>query len=218
MSVIKTTRFFLFALFAMATISCNNNDPQSSKKIQEEAKDTVAIIPDVDYLPAWKDYITKTIPAFSEEKFSETYNSPWEEFKPTPANGKDLALYKSYLSYNSDSSKAVDIYSYNLLLKSKNGSITAAQGDPDSQINLVDLQNKTSQRIFFTGPSAAFWDAKWMDDNHILVAGTEEDKPAYWIINVTEKSIQQYQYEDSLTVTLNRDEYLRRKMPGIVFH
>ena len=218
MSIFKKSGHILFALFAIAAISCNDNDQRSSKKINDEVNDVVAVIPAVDHLPAWKNYMAKTIPAFSEEKFSATYNSPWESFEPTPVNGKDLTLYKSYLAYNSDSSKAIDVYSYNLLLRNKNGSVTAAQGDPDSQINLVDLKNKTSQRIFFTGPSAAFWDAKWIDDNRILVAGTEEDEPAYWIISVTGKNIQQYQYEDSLTVTLSRDEYLKQKMPGIIFH
>jgi hypothetical protein len=218
MSIFKKSSHIFFALFAIAAISCNNNDQQSSKKINDEAKDSVAVMPVVDYLPAWKNYMTKAIPEFSVKNFSATYNSPWENFGPTPVNGKDLALYKSYLAYNADSSKAVDVYSYNLLLRNKNGRVTAMQGDPDSQINLIDLKNKTSQRIFFTGPSAAFWDAKWIDDNSILVAGTEENEPAYWVINVIEKNVQQYQYEDSITVTLSRDEYLQQKMPGIVFH
>ena len=62
----------------------------------------------------------------------------------------------------------------------------------------------------------SFWDAQWVDSNKVIVAGTEERTPVYWIIDLKHKSMELYTMEDAeLDSSISREGYLRRKMPGV---
>ena len=88
-------------------------------------------------------------PDFNEEDFSAAYTVPLETFPPYPVNEKELNFFKPYLAYNADSTKAIDIYSYSSVTSSKGDQRVYMNGGPDAQINLVDIKDNTSQRLFF---------------------------------------------------------------------
>ena len=198
--------------------ACTNSD-QPAK--EASVTDSVIAAPpeeisNIERLPLWQNYMEQQFPDFNEEDFSAAYTVPLETFPPYPVNEKELNFFKPYLAYNADSTKAIDIYSYSSVTSSKGDQRVYMNGGPDAQINLVDIKDNTSQRLFVCGPMVSFWDAQWVDSNKVIVAGTEERTPVYWIIDLKHKSMELYTMEDAeLDSSISREGYLRRKMPGV---
>lgn len=215
-------KIFTLAVLATSLLimgSCTNSD-QTAEEVQPEEQATpepVARISDVDRLPLWQNYMEQQFPEFNEEQFNAAYTVPLETFQPYPVNENEFNFFKPYMAYNRDSTKAIDIYSYSSVISEKGGERVYMNGGPDAQINLVNLEEKTSQRLFFSGPMLSFWDAQWIDSNKVIVAGTEEKTPVYWIIDLNHKSMQLYTMEGKeMDTSISRQGFLRRKMPDII--
>lgn len=216
--MIKSFTLSILAVITIFMNACTNSD-QAAEDVT--ATDSVSVAPiaeisNIDRLPLWRNYMEQQFPDFDAEDFNAAYTVPLETFPPYPVNEKELDFFKPYLAYNADSTKAIDIYSYSSVTSSKGDQRVYMNGGPDAQINLVDLKNNTSQRLFFSGPMLSFWDAQWVDSNRVIVAGTEEKTPVYWIIDLNHKSMELYTMEGAeLDSSISREGYLRRKMPGV---
>ena len=82
-----------------------------------------------------------------------------------------MNLYKSLFIYSPDSSKFIDIDSYNLLLeRDKKGRLLGMGGDPETEVAVVNLKEKTNKRLLFLGPDYLIEDAAWIDQNNIVIA------------------------------------------------
>ncbi len=214
-------KIFTLSLLVVMTVfmhSCTNSD-QPAEEVS--ATDSVAVAPpaeisNIDRLPLWRNYMEQQFPDFNAEDFNAAYTVPLETFPPYPVNEKELNFFKPYLAYNADSTQAIDIYSYSSVTSSKGDQRVYMNGGPDAQINLVNIKDNTSQRLFFSGPMLSFWDAQWVDSNKVMVAGTEEKTPVYWIIDLKHKSMELFTMEGvELDSSISREGYLRRKMPGV---
>lgn len=216
--MIKSFTLSILVVITIFMNACTNSD-QAAEDVT--ATDSVSVAPiaeisNIDRLPLWRNYMEQQFPDFNAEDFNASYTVPLETFPPYPVNEKELDFFKPYLAYNADSTKAIDIYSYSSVTSSKGDQRVYMNGGPDAQINLVDLKNNTSQRLFFSGPMLSFWDAQWVDSNRVIVAGTEEKMPVYWIIDLNHKSMELYTMEGAeLDSSISREGYLRRKMPGV---
>ena len=216
--MIKSFTLSILVVITIFMNACTNSD-QAAEDVT--ATDSVSVAPiaeisNIDRLPLWRNYMEQQFPDFNAEDFNAAYTVPLETFPPYPVNEKELDFFKPYLAYNADSTKAIDIYSYSSVTSSKGDQRVYMNGGPDAQINLVDLKNNTSQRLFFSGPMLSFWDAQWVDSNRVIVAGTEEKMPVYWIIDLNHKSMELYTMEGAeLDSSISREGYLRRKMPGV---
>ena len=216
--MIKSFTLSILVVITIFMNACTNSD-QAAEDVT--ATDSVSVAPiaeisNIDRLPLWRNYMEQQFPDFNAEDFNAAYTVPLETFPPYPVNEKELDFFKPYLAYNADSTKAIDIYSYSSVTSSKGDQRVYMNGGPDAQINLVDLKNNTSQRLFFSGPMLSFWDAQWVDSNRVIVAGTEEKTPVYWIIDLNHKSMELYTMEGAeLDSSISREGYLRRKMPGV---
>ncbi|MBA2498600.1 MAG: hypothetical protein H0V30_02630 [Chitinophagaceae bacterium] len=217
--MIKNFTLVVLATTLLFISGCTNSD-QPAEDVQPEEQvvpEPVEKISDVDRLPLWQNYMEQQFPEFTEDQFNATYTVPLETFQPYPVNENEFNFFKPYMAYNTDSTKAIDIYSYSSVISEKGGQRVYINGGPDAQINLVNLEEKTSQRLFFSGPMLSFWDAQWIDSNKVIVAGTEEKTPVYWIIDLNRKSMQLYTMEGKeMDTSISREGFLRRKMPDII--
>ena len=207
---------FLMSLFINA---CSDSDAPATKESTTEipVEEKPAEISNVERIPLWQNYMEQQFPDFNDEDFSPAYTVPLETFPPYPINESELNFFKPYLAYNADSTKAIDVYSYSSVTSNKGGERVYMNGGPDAQINLVNTKDNTFQRLFFSGPILSFWDAKWIDSNKVIIAGTEENTPVYWIMDLGHKSMELYAMDSVEPGTsISRVDYLRRKMPGVI--
>lgn len=204
----KLFKKLLPALSLAFLISCNDtstasNDAEDSTavEIDETAlaqQQIAAAFPDV------YQFFAKQDSTFSPQKFMETEADTMQVAPALPAN-EELKSYHPYFIYNADSSYAIDLYSYNIVLTQRNGKTIGEAGGPDTEVGLVNLKNNTRQRIYFGGSSSAVLDAKWVDNNTFLLMTGEIIKdyafdPMVIKYTLPQHTIQRFVYEDTLSV------------------
>jgi len=70
---------------------------------------------------------------------------------------------------------------------------------PDQEINLVNIENKTVNRIAFRGPSQWIEDAYWNDNSTIvLLENNYEKQPVITIINLKIGLVRNFKYNETL--------------------
>ena len=123
-------------------------------------------------------------------------------------DGEALSPYKQFLVYNTDSSMAIDYVSYSHVISTRKGQTKIEQGGPDSEAALLNFRDSSRKRILFMGSAGTILDAKWVDNQTLLLAASEEMedgkmKPTIWEyrINTDEKII--YAYDGALKVDIS---------------
>lgn len=98
--------------------------------------------------------------------------------------------YKPLLIFSPDSSKVLDMGSYGAMVsKNANGQTNIVQGEPDSEIAVLDVATRKRRRVFFFGPGTSIEKGFWMNDSTIVLAGKTEDsataiKPVIWTVRL----------------------------------
>lgn len=180
----------------------------------EESEETVKLPEDVTEastetnfvqtsFPGLFSYLAKQDSTFSTDSFQLTGEQKLDTVPPMPIDERQLQPFQKLLIYNADSSKAIDLYSYNYVITSRNGTTKMEEAGPDTEVALVDLKAKTRKRIFFAGPSYNVWDAKWLNANEIALAGAESEdngavKPMLWQVNLADASAEVYTYSGGI--------------------
>jgi hypothetical protein len=109
--------------------------------------------------------------------------------------------YKPLLVFSPDSSKVLDMGSYGAMVnKNSSGQTTMVQGEPDSEIAVLDRATRKRRRVFFFGPGTAVEKGFWMNDSTIVLAGKSEDsasiiKPIIWTVRLEPNSNLYKRYE-----------------------
>jgi hypothetical protein len=192
----------LFLCMLVLLLACNDS---TDKKEKEEVLQTEDVAEPEEQnilqtsFTAYFAYISSQDASFSKDSFNLAEEGKMESLPSSTIEPARLDPFKKYLVYNSDSSLAIDLYSYNYILTKRNGEEKMEEAGPDTEVSLVDLKNNTARRIFFSGPSFTVADAKWISNNEVALAGAEnlEDgkiKPVIWQINIKDTTIQQYNY------------------------
>lgn len=134
----------------------------------------------------WKNYYISLDPKLSELKFlqSSIQQNEWitgtvyatfdKEFNP---------VYLPFLVYSPDKTRYIDFDSYQWSLI--NGE---PQFEADQEVDLVDLKNKTVQRIAFRGPSAVIEDVYWQNDSVVVLLENFDSVPLIHKINLNNRS------------------------------
>jgi len=135
-------------------------------------------------LTAYKKYFdndlkdwAKSFKDFNLSKFKLTDTIGFENlpFGDT-SNLKDFyKLYKPALSFSSNKTQFLDIYSYWLNLEKK-GNKVIANPEVDQLVSLCDLRNNRWTRIFFCGLSTRIDEALWLSNSKFILAGTSLDE------------------------------------------
>lgn len=195
-------RLVLVFSFAALLLACNSNTEQKENEnvVQTEneaAPETQTMVQ--TSFPGYFAFISSQDANFSKDSFDLAEEGKIENMPATPINHAQLDPFKKYLVYNSDSTLAIDLYSYNYILINKNGVEKMEEAGPDTEIGLIDVKANTRRRLFFSGPSFSVADAKWINNDEVALAGAEilEDgkiKPIIWQINLKDTTQQQYNY------------------------
>jgi hypothetical protein len=205
----------------MTLTACSNEASDEQNDIDtslETATDTVTAEQNVFLIASFPElffFYAKQDSTFSTDGFHTSVVGPLDTLAASAIDDKQLKPYYPYLIFSSDSSQAIDLYSYNYVLVKKEGKTVAASGGPDTEIALVDLVNKTRRRIFFGGPSIVIYDARWLNDSTILLAGSEVvgDKkgiPVFWRMDLNQNQREAFYYTD--TLRLDSDAWIDKRL------
>lgn len=206
--------------------ACTNNTDNTKATAKEEQTDN---IPEGDetgmllqnHFPLLLNFFQKNNAAFSTDSVIQTESATQQSVAPYPIDPDQLNLFKPLLIYNPDSTKAIDLFSYNYIITNKNGTTTAEAAEPDSEVALMDFKNGKRQRLWFSGPAATLLDAAWINQQQIAIAGMQEKEdgqrhPAVWIVSLPDSTIDTYLYQQPADITTT--EYLNQRFPEIKFH
>jgi hypothetical protein len=156
-------------------------------------KDTAVV------LKEWVNYYKNLEPSFSLQSFEFT---AMDTLKVIPGNvyasfDADFdRIYSKFLVYQNNKEKYIDFDSYNWTAN-QNGDLIFS---PDQEINLVDLNNKSVQRLAFRGPSQWVENIFWENDSLIvLLENNYERQPVITKIHLRKKSIATFTYHQPLS-------------------
>jgi hypothetical protein len=206
---------FVISIFAFLFFChCKDDtaeDQQESSGTQEdstESLDTVFSAKDISFLGQLK---------FSKYATSQRAPVDWSKFRMVTSSQDDPLLvskfqpdssyYERYgwmLRYSPDSSMFIDLDSYNIeFQKNRKGQLIAFENGPDTEVSLVNLENKEKTRLVFLGPGNGVEDAGWIDNNNAILVGyhekdtTKSKKTVIWRYHVPTKTFHVYESSDT---------------------
>ena len=123
---------------------------------------------------------TKTFSKFNLTDFKLVDTLHFDNNFPQDFNSykKFLSIYKPLMTYLSDSSKFIDIYSYQLNLEKK-GNYYEANPDLDQAVLMCDLKAKYWNRVYFGTSSQWIDEVIWISKTRFILVGiikSEDDK------------------------------------------
>jgi len=220
---------FLSAAFVVMSVmcACNSNenkqdndevtttDSLSEKTGNELSENTITIL---DNSPIYSFAKAKST-GFDWKSFQLT--KFWKEdsmfTRPFQPEKNFFENYGAFLRYSPDSSKFIDLDSYNLEIEknSKGQYVASAQG-PDTEVSLVDLNKGQKIRLVFLGPGSMVEDARWIDNENLIIIGAEEETDkaeptaSIYTFNIPSRRFEVYQSSDS-AVTENLKGYWKKE-------
>jgi hypothetical protein len=152
----------------------------------------------------WVSFYSRFDPSFNWQSFeiSETDSLQILSGSVQPIwHPQFKSYYRPLLIWSPDSTRYLDIDSYLWFVIDKNATEPEIGYSPDQEINLVDLNDSTVNRIAFRGPNQRVEEALWLDEQTIsLLENNQEGQPMVSIIELNEQTISYFQYPDSVTV------------------
>ncbi len=170
-------RSFILVIFAFGmTVSCKRDKP-------DDWPDT--------RLNAWLSYYMLELEDF--EKIQK-HEIPYRIVQPFRSGDDDL--YASLYVYNADSTMAIDLDSYHLVIEQdKHGVLYSPGREVDTEIGLIDFEAQTRRRILFCGTPCIFEEAGFHPSGTIVIAGFIEDEddhgyaPALWEVDLQQNTV-----------------------------
>lgn len=113
---------------------------------------------------------------------------------------KNAAFYKTYskvLNWSPDKKMILDLGSDNLV-NDDNGDLE--EGDPETQLTIINPENKQRRQLMYLGPSANILSAKWLTNTQVAILGTfpsknpNVDDTILHIIDVQKNYVRDYTY------------------------
>lgn len=199
---------WLTAIFWLLLTSCSNDAGKPEEETTETPEQSTVVNELEGVFPQFFNFLSQQDASFSTSRFDSSVNAPLDSMQAYPIDKKRLQPFSDYLIYNADSSLAIDLYSYNYVPVQRNGKTTLEQGGPDTEVGLIDTKDNSRRRIFFSGPGASVQQAKWVNDHTFFMAGVEEAgqdavKPVLWKIDLANKTMNVYNYRDTLQANVS---------------
>lgn len=200
--------------------SCNDsknknlNESNTNTQLESEQEKLKLDINSDSILTKWVEYYKEKKPSFSLSNFYLITTDSLILIQGTVFGSFDNnfdKVYHNFLIYRLDKKQYLDLDSYNWTID-ENGQPSFS---PDQEINLIDIENKTVNRIAFRGPSQWVEDAFWKNDSTIvLLENNYEKQPIFTELNLKNKLVRIYKYNETLNL---ESDYtmLRFKQKGI---
>src|SRR4051812_21731042 len=127
-------------IFVVAFSSCNNDGNKEQKSSGKDSSSPEVVNEDMgtiaDAFPDIYHFFSASDSSFSPEKFIEASRDSIGNEQES-AVGPVIQEYFPYFIFNTDSSFAIDLYSYNFLFVTKNGKTAVEEEGPDTVVGLV---------------------------------------------------------------------------------
>jgi hypothetical protein len=154
-----------------------NEEREHIKTGNELQEQTIAIL---DNAPIFK-FTKSNLPEFNWNSFQLTRF--WtEDSLMTTAFEPEAGYFENYgplLKYSPDSTKFVDLDSYNISIRRNNkGERIGQPQGPDIEVSLVDLKKKQISRLVFLGPGNNIEDASWLDNENLILVSSVDNADA----------------------------------------
>ena len=181
----------------------------------------------------------ETIQFFDQSGFSGFARSQaegfdWSKFKLVNVWKEDSALvssfvptpeyYRSYgkfLKYSPDSTKFIDLDSYNIDIVNKQGKYSGEEMGPDSEVTLVDIRDKEKTRLVFVGPSGSVEDGGWLDEETVVLIGIQENAQAnsktavVWKYHLPTETFFLYELQDPVSAEKIMNKWRAQRLKGV---
>lgn len=204
-------------------VSCNDSNKKETEnsEIQQTESNVYKERLDLEknsnlQLSKWVDYYQSLEPNFSLENFVFKSKDSLNIIQGNVFGNYDTnfdPIYSDFLIYRNDKEKYIDFDSYNWSLDENKELIFS----PDQEINIVDIKNKTVERIAFRGPSQWVENAFWENDSTIvLLENNYEKQPEITKLNLKSKKVKSFKYIDTLNFESKYSE-LRFKEKGLKY-
>jgi hypothetical protein len=104
-----------------------------------------------------------------------------------------------FLIESPDRDEYIDLDSYHRSIeKNKNGQLICLGEDVDQEVNWINRKTKEIKNIYFSGPDSWIEDSKWIDDSKVLLFGVDFKKLTIRIIDLQNRTSEQFQYPEIL--------------------
>ena len=205
----KIFQSILPALFFLALAGCNNSADSPETKEDTITAEEEMVLPQVDEeFPELYTYISRQDSSFSVEGFEGGETEIKTDSSDQKVKDETLQTFLPYLVFNSDSSYAIDLVIYNYVPERRKGKLVLSEAGPDYEVALIDYRAKTRKPLLFFGTMGTIMDAKWADNQTVLIAGANEVKadsirPVIWKYEVPTKAWSVYTYRNMIPAVAN---------------
>lgn len=174
MHVVTLRSFFLVFCFLWMAVSCKQDRHDHWP---------------CERLNAWLSYYNIILDDFDK---IQQHEIPYRIVHPFQISEDDP--YASLYVYNADSTMAIDLDSYHLVLeRDERGDLYSPGREVDMEIGLIDFEEQTRRRILFCGTPCLFEEAGFHPNGTVVIAGFIEDDhgyaPALWEVDPHENTV-----------------------------
>jgi hypothetical protein len=216
------TKYFSPFILLMFLAACNNSDA-----VSENREDTSEV--EEPYVNPYQQQIQTAFPEtyqfFSEQDSSfsalkfEDMGEDTIKHQALPLRKEKLEAYYPLFIYSQDSSYAIDLYSYNVLLGQRGNPNLVHNGGPDTEVGLINLKEDTRKRIYFGGSSSSVLDARWINRHEFFLLtgetmGDNRFQPAILKYDVSNNVMSHFVYRDTLNVQAS--DYRDRRLEPVL--
>jgi hypothetical protein len=164
----------------------------------------------------WVNYYREIEPSFSLNDFNLQSTDSLTMIQGNIFGNFDQnfdSIYSKFLVYSPDRKQYVDFDSYHWSLDENN----EPSFSPDQEIDLINIKNKTVNRIAFRGPSYWVENVFWENDSTIvLLENNYEKQPIVTELNLKSKTVKTFKYRDTLNLESKYSEF-RFKEKGLKY-
>lgn len=206
-------KIWSLALAAVVLAACNNSN-NTAIQTEAESAETITVEEESTHVATLERsfenlfaYMEQQDSSFTPQHFEPGFVGKIDSLPAVTYEPARIQPFEPFLIYNEDSTKAIDLYSYNYIITRRNGEVKLEEAGPDTEIGLIDVANNTRKRIFFSGPSMVVFDARWNSNNEIVMAGAEQlqnnqVKPIAWQYNLSDSTMQTFNYNEAIAADM----------------
>ena len=212
-------RFLLFAALVMA-LGCSNPANETPPSIAEDSASAEETAQPAQAFPGFIRFLQQQDSAFDPSRMTGGEIEKSQTLAAQPLDTTAIRPYKPYLIYNTDSSMAIDLVSYNYFPHERGSRLVFEEGGPDYEVAGIDFKSGQRRRLLFFGTSGRIMDARWLDDHTIALAGSLSEKgelffqPAVWIFDVRSGVKKVYTYPDLISGQIQEYKGSLPVLPG----
>lgn len=228
--------FYSALLIMLIVIACKDD------KKEEAPAQPVTRVPEDTVTTEHVDTVLseETLTYFNQSGFSQFAKSriaefDWSEFKLVNVWREDSMVihtfnpkagyfeaYGKFLKYSPDSTKFIDLDSYNIdIEKDKQGRWVGRGLGPDTEISMIDLESKQKKRMVFVGPSGSIEEGAWLDNETLVLVGVHENATAtaktavVWKYHLPTNTFFLYELPDPIAAEKLMGNWRKERLKGL---